>query len=114
MSRLQELEKLMNDARNIKKEFDNCQQFKESKKILEDAKRAIEFYEGRQWGEYRGKISIDKPVMNFIQNTTDGKASSILQKTYKPIFIIDEDKAKSDSVTKFSEWQMKEMNQEDI
>jgi hypothetical protein len=114
MSRLQELEKLMNDARNIRKEFDNCQQFKESKKILEDAKRAIEFYEGRQWGEYKGKISIDKPVMNFIQNTTDGKASSILQKTYKPIFIIDEDKAKSDSVTKFSEWQMKEMNQEEL
>lgn len=107
-------EKLMEDAKNIKKEFDNCQSFKESKKILEDAKRAVEFYEGRQWTEYRGKISIDKPVMNFIQNTTDGKASSILQKTYKPIFVIDNDKASSDSVTRFSEWQMKEMNQEDL
>ena len=104
----------MNDAANIKKEFDNCQTFKRNKKILEDAKRAVEFYEGRQWGEYTGKISIEKPVMNFIQNTVDGKASSILQKTYKPIFIIDGDKAQSDSVTKFSEWQMKEMKQDNL
>lgn len=114
MSRLKEIEKLMNDAANIKKEFDNCQTFKRNKKILEDAKRAVEFYEGRQWGEYTGKISIEKPVMNFIQNTVDGKASSILQKTYKPIFIIDGDKAQSDSVTKFSEWQMKEMKQDNL
>ena len=102
------------DAVNIKTEFNNCNSFKEAKGILKDAKRAVEFYEGRQWDEYKGKISIEKPVMNFIQNTTDGKAASILQKTYKPIFIIDNDKASSDTVTKFSEWQMKEMNQEDL
>lgn len=114
MSRQKELEKLMADARNIKTEFTNCESFKEEKGITKDAKRAVEFYEGRQWDEYKGKISIEKPVMNFIQNTTDGKASSILQKTYKPIFIIDNDKYSSDTVTKFSEWQMKEMNQEEL
>lgn len=114
MSRVKKIEKLRMDAVNIKTEFNNCNSFKEAKGILKDAKRAVEFYEGRQWDEYKGKISIEKPVMNFIQNTTDGKAASILQKTYKPIFIIDDDKASSDTVTKFSEWQMKEMNQEDL
>ena len=114
MSRIKKIEQLRLDAINIKTEFNNCNSFKEAKGILKDAKRAVEFYEGRQWDEYKGKISIEKPVMNFIQNTTDGKAASILQKTYKPIFIIDDDKASSDTVTKFSEWQMKEMNQEDL
>ena len=114
MSRVKKIEQLRMDAVNIKTEFNNCNSFKEAKGILRDAKRAVEFYEGRQWDEYKGKISIEKPVMNFIQNTTDGKAASILQKTYKPIFIIDDDKASSDTVTKFSEWQMKEMNQEDL
>jgi hypothetical protein len=114
MSRKEKIEQLIMDAVNIKTQFNNCNSFKESKGILKDAKRAVEFYEGRQWDEYKGKISIEKPVMNFIQNTTDGKAASILQKTYKPIFIIDNDKASSDTVTKFSEWQMKEMNQEDL
>ena len=105
------LQQLQIDAGNIVKEFANCESFKTSKGILKDAQRAVEFYEGRQWGEYNGKIPIEKPVMNFIQNTTDGKASSILQKTYRPIFIVDGDKASSDRVTKFSEWQMKDMKQ---
>lgn len=110
----EELLTLVAEAEQIKRQFRNCDNYKKEKDILKDARRSVDYYEGRQWNDYKGRVSFEKPTLNFIQNMTDGKESSILQKTYKPIFVIDDDQASSDKVTKFSEWQMKEMGQDDL
>lgn len=111
---MNKLEKLRREAMNIKKQFDACQRFKESKGILRGAKRSIDFYEGRQWNDFKGKLPFEKPTSNIIQNIIDGKVASINQKSFKINYIVDNDQASTNTVTNFTDYQMKEMDIEGL
>lgn len=102
------------EANKIKKQFDACQRFKEAKGILRDAKRSIEFYEGRQWGDFKGKLPFEKPRVNIIQNIIDGKVASINQKVFKINYVVDNDQASTNKVTNFTDYQLKEMDIEGL
>lgn len=101
------------EAQKIKKQFDACKSFKDKKGILEEARRGIEFYEGRQWGDFRGSLPFEKPTANIIANIIDNKSASINQKSFKINYRIDDDQASTNKVTNFAEYQTKEMEQAD-
>lgn len=105
------IKKLKNEATRIKKQFDDCTQYKESKGILKGAKRAVDFYEGRQWLDIRTKAPIEKPTVNIIQNMVDDKKASINSKIFKINYSVSGDEASTKNVTRFAEYQMKEMGQ---
>ena len=111
VERIKELQK---EAFKINKQFKACQSYKESKGILRDAKRGVDYYEGRQWLEYKRKLPFENPTMNLVKNIIDGKASSINSKEFKLNFIIDNDQVSTTNVTRFAEYQMKEMGQDEI
>lgn len=106
--------KLLKEANLIKRQFDACQNFKESKQILTEAKRAVDFYEGRQWIDNKSKLPFEKPTMNIIRTVIDAKVASINQKLFKINFLVDDDQTSTNDVTKFAEFQMKEMEQPDL
>ena len=105
------IKKLKNEATRIKKQFDDCTQYKESKGILKGAKRAVDFYEGRQWLDIRTKAPIEKPTVNIIQNMVDDKKASINSKIFKINYSVSGDEVSTKNVTRFAEYQMKEMGQ---
>lgn len=107
-------EVLLKEAAKIKKQFSACENFKRSKRILEEAQRSIDFYEGRQWVDFKGKYPFEKPILNIISNIIDSKVASIDQKLFKIEFVVDDDQASTNKVTKFAEFQMKEMEQENL
>lgn len=106
-----EIEPLQKEAAKIKKEFDDCYRYKDDKRILKDAKVAVDFYEGRQW-DSKKKLPFEKPVINVIQNMVDEKVASILNKSWKVNFIVSDDNTLTDKVNKFTEWQMSELDQD--
>lgn len=106
--------KLMKEAELIKRQFNACQNFKEAKHILTEAKRAVDFYEGRQWGENKANLPFEKPTMNVIRTIIDSKVASINQKLFKINFLVDDDQVSTNNVTRFAEFQMKEMEQPDL
>lgn len=108
------LEQCRKEAQIIKNQFDACYNFKESKNILLEAKRAVDFFEGRQWVDNNSKFPFEKPVANIIQTIIDAKVASINQKTYKINFVIDNDQLTTNKVTRFGEFQMKEMEQNEL
>lgn len=108
------IEKFVEEARKIKDSFDACQNFKRSKGILSDAKQSVDFYEGRQWEDNKKKLPFQKPTINTIQNMVDEKVSSVLNKSWKVNFIVSDDAASTDKVNKFTEWQMAELDQDDL
>lgn len=105
------IKKLKNEATRIKKQFDDCTQYKESKGILKGAKRAVDFYEGRQWLDIKTKAPIEKPTVNIIQNMVDDKKASINSKIFKINYSVSGDEISTKNVTRFAEYQMKEMGQ---
>lgn len=110
----QRIIELQREADVISKQFEAGQNYKDSKKILEQAKRAVDFYEGNQWGDFRGKLPFEKPSINIIQNVIDGKAASINQKIFKINFIVDNDNLSTNTISKFTDYQLKEMQHEEI
>lgn len=114
MSRLDEIKKLELEAAKIKKQFDACQSFKKNKGIIEAAVRSVDFYEGRQWGDFKGKLPFERPTTNIVQNIIDGKVASINQKIFKINYVVDNDQYTTNLVTKFASYQMKEMDQEGL
>lgn len=108
------IELRVREANKIKKQFDACQRFKEAKGIIRDAKRSIDFYEGRQWVDFKGKLPFEKPRINIIQNIVDGKVASINQKVFKINYIVDNDQASTNKVTNFTDYQLKEMDIEGL
>lgn len=108
------IQELQYEAQTIYKQFEAGQNFKNSKNILTQANRAVDFYEGNQWGDFRGKLPFEKPSINVIQNVIDGKAASINQKIFKINFIVDNDNLSTNTISKFTDFQLKEMNHEDI
>ena len=114
MDKKKDEEIYLKEAGLIKKQFNACDNFKRSRKILEEAQRALDFYEGRQWVDFKGKYPFERPKMNIIANIIDGKVASIDQKLFKIEFIVDDDQASTNKVTKFAEFQMKEMEQENL
>lgn len=112
---LSKVEKLEIEAQKIVKQFQACENFKSGKNIVREANRSIEFYEGRQWGEYKGKnIPFEKPVLNVCATIVDGKVASVNQKNFHIEFVVDDDNASTNKVTKFAEFQMKEMKQDEL
>lgn len=110
-TRYEYIKKLKNEATRIKKQFDDCTQYKESKGILKGAKRAVDFYEGRQWLDIKTKAPIEKPTVNIIQNMVDDKKASINSKIFKINYSVSGDEISTKNVTRFAEYQMKEMGQ---
>jgi hypothetical protein len=105
------IKKLKNEANRIKKQFDDCTQYKESKGILKGAKRSVDFYEGRQWLDIKTKSPIEKPSINITQNMVDDKRASINSKIFKINYSVSGDEISTKNVTRFAEYQMKEMGQ---
>lgn len=108
------IQELQYEAQTIYKQFEAGQSFKNSKNILTQANRAVDFYEGNQWGDFKGKLPFEKPAINVIQNIIDGKAASINQKIFKINFIVDNDNLSTNKISKFTDFQLKEMSHEDI
>lgn len=108
------LEDLQHEAQVIYKQFEAAQHYKNSKNIIEHANRAVNFYEGNQWGDFKGKLPFEKPSINIIQNVIDGKAASINQKIFKINFVVDNDNLSTNTISKFTDYQLKEMQHEDI
>ena len=113
-TRDEQLQRLILEAQKIKKQFDSCTSFKEKKGILKAKKRAVQFYEGKQWGDFKGSLPFEKPTANIIANIIDNKVASINQKTFKINFRVDNDQLSTNKVTNFAEYQTKEMEQSDI
>lgn len=105
------IKRLKNEATLIKKQFDDCTQYKESKGILKGARRSVDFYEGRQWLDIKSKSPIEKPTVNITQNMVDDKKASINSKIFKINYSVSGDEASTKNVTRFAEYQMKEMGQ---
>lgn len=112
--RMDEIKKLEREANLIVKQFEACQSYKKNKGIIEAATRSVDFYEGRQWGDFKGRLPFEKPTANIIQNIIDGKVASINQKIFKINFVVDNDQLNTNFVTKFAAFQMKEMDQEGL
>ena len=108
------IDDLQQEAQVIYKQFEAGQNFKDSKGILTQANRAVDFYEGNQWGDFKGKLPFEKPSANIIQNVIDGKAASINQKIFKINFVIDNDNLSTNTISKFTDFQLKEMQHEEI
>lgn len=108
------IQERVKEAQKIKKQFEACQRFKEAKGILRDARRSIDFYEGRQWGDFKGKLPFEKPRVNIIQNIVDGKVASINQKVFKINYVVDNDQTSTNKVTNFTDYQLKEMDIEGL
>ena len=113
-SKRKRIDDLQQEAQVIYKQFEAAQNYKNSKGILEQATRAVNFYEGNQWGDFKGKLPFEKPSINIIQNVVDGKAASINQKIFKINFIVDNDNLSTNTISKFTDYQLKEMQHEDI
>ena len=108
------IQELQLEAQVIYKQFEAGQNFKNSKGILTQANRAVDFYEGNQWGDFKGKLPFEKPSANIVQNVIDGKAASINQKIFKINFVVDNDNLSTNTISKFTDFQLKEMQHEEI
>lgn len=108
------IQELQLEAQVIYKQFEAGQNFKDSKGILTQANRAVDFYEGNQWGDFKGKLPFEKPSANIVQNVIDGKAASINQKIFKINFVVDNDNLSTNTISKFTDFQLKEMQHEEI
>lgn len=108
------LVELTKEAELIKKQFEECQNFKRQKGILEDARIAVDFYEGRQWKKANKNLPFARPTINIIQNMVDEKVASVLNKSWKVNYIVNDDSTMTDKVNKFTEWQMNELDQDSI
>jgi len=106
------LKKMQEEASSVYSQFEKCQRYKEEKGIILDAKRAINYYEGKQWLENKTKLPFEKPMVNIIQYIVDSKASSINSKSLSIEYTINNDKYSTDNVTRFSKYQLKDMEQE--
>lgn len=105
---------LLEEAQKIVKQFDKCSHFKNSKNILTDAERSVDFYEGRQWNDVQMKVPFEKPQVNIIQNIVDQKVANVTSKVWHLNFVIDADFTTTNRLSKFSEVQQKKMQQEDL
>lgn len=105
------IKKLKQEAILIKRQFDACTQYKETKGILKGARRSVDFYEGRQWLDLKTKLPFEKPILNITQNMVDDKQASINSKIFKINYSVSGDEASTKNVTRFAEYQMKEMGQ---
>lgn len=114
MSNQKKLDKLSLQAEQIVKEFKLSQQYKNNLKILQQAKKAVDYYEGRQWDDYTGSNKDEKIVMNQIKPIVDGKLASINSKQYKLNFSVDNDMVSTKKLTKFTAWQMSDLGQNKI
>lgn len=110
-NRLEQIKELEREAQNISKQFNDCQTYKEQKGIIRGAKRSIDYYEGRQWLDIKTKLPFEKPTINIIQNLIDDKTASINSKIFKINYTINNDLVQTKDVTRFAEFQMKEMGQ---
>lgn len=110
----EKIKKLKLEASKIKKQFDDSTSYKELKGILKGAKRSVDFYEGRQWLDIKTKSPIEKPIVNITQNMVDDKQASINSKIFKINYAISGDEASTKEVTRFAEYQMKEMGQSQL
>lgn len=111
-NRQQKIKEFEQEAQNITKQFNACQTFKETKGILRGAKRGVDYYEGRQWIDIKTKLPFEKPTVNIIQNLVDDKTASINSKIFKINYTINNDVVQTKDVTRFAEYQMKEMGQQ--
>jgi hypothetical protein len=110
-ARDEKIKKLKAEAVLIKKQFDECTSYKESKGIIKGARRSVDFYEGRQWLDIKTKAPIEKPIVNITQNMVDDKQASINSKIFKINYSVSGDEISTKNITRFAEYQMKEMGQ---
>lgn len=106
---------LETEAESIKNQFESCHNYMAQQGIFKDAKRAVDYYEGRQWLDLKEvKFGFEKPQINWIRDVVDQKVSSINSKQYTINYSIVNDLASTQLVTNFSKYQLKEMGQEEI
>ena len=110
-TRDEKIKKLKAEAVQIKKQFDDCTSYKETKGVIKGARRSVDFYEGRQWLDIKTKAPIEKPIINITQNIVDDKQASINSKIFKINYSVSGDEISTKNVTRFAEYQMKEMGQ---
>lgn len=104
--------RLKKEAELIKKQFDSSQNYKDQKGILDDAINSVAFYEGKQWIDYKGvKLPVEQVVMNIILNMVESKISSVCSKRYRLEYVIDNDKYSTTKVSRFTEYQNRELKQ---
>ena len=104
--------RLKKEAELIKKQFDSSQNYKDKKGILDDAINSVAFYEGKQWIDYKGvKLPVEQVVMNIILNMVESKISSVCSKRYRLEYVIDNDKYSTTKVSRFTEYQNRELKQ---
>ncbi len=108
------LEELQKEADDVYQKFDSSSQYKINKGIIKDAKRSVDFYEGRQWRDFQNKLPFENPTINVIQNMVDSKAASILNKNWTINYVVNDNNAQTDKLNKFTEWQMKQLKQDEI
>ena len=108
------IEKLQHEANLVFEQFDKCTQYKQAKGILEDARRSVDFYEGRQWKDFKTKLPFEKPTINVLANMVDSKAASILNKTWTINYVVNGDIPATRKINKFTEWQLKELKQDEL
>ena len=114
VSRRKQIEELKNAAADVFQKFQDSDNYKVTKGIIRDAKRSIDFYEGRQWRDFKNKLPFESPTINVIGNMVDSKAASILNKTWTINYVVNDDTASTDKINKFTEWQMKELRQDEL
>lgn len=114
IGRRKEIEKLKNEASDVYQKFQASDRYKEQKGIITDAKRSVDFYEGRQWRDFKNRLPFENPTINVVGNMVDSKAASILNKTWTINYVVNDDTAQTDKINKFTEWQMKQLKQDEL
>lgn len=114
LTRIKEIERLSLEAQRIFKDFQSNESYKETKGITEGAKRAVDFYEGRQYIDNKNRLPFEKVKANVIQTVVDSKEANVLSKVFALNFIINNDNYSTENVTKFASFQMKEMGQDEL
>ena len=109
--RIQDLQK---EARDVLDKFEKSTQYKESLGILRDAKRSVEFYEGRQWRDLKKKLPFENPTINVVGNMVDSKAASILNKTWVINYSVNDNLISTKKINRFTEWQLKQLHQDEL
>lgn len=110
----EKIKKYQTEAENIVSQFKKGQNYKNTLRILQHAKKSIDYFEGRQWDDYNGSNKDEKITMNIIKPTIESKLSSTCNKQYKLIFSVDNDMASTQKLTKFTAYTLSTIKQNQL
>lgn len=94
----------------IYEDWRNSESYMEKKGFTVCMPEWVKMYEGDQWGPIKkGTEGLPRPIINFTEMIIENKKSNILGSPANLNFIPDDSDAKVDGLSKFAQYQLKEM-----